>query len=102
MIVYASLMQTGPMLERVEEVVLGLTRLLDARVYVALGRGLWDFTAKDVYDYVESLQEDRHNKVRLLTSNSCCPPCEMPWDGELERREDAQIGGPSYNVSAAP
>ena len=42
---------------------LGLTRLLDARVYVALGRGLWDFTAKDVYDYVESLQEDRHNKV---------------------------------------
>ena len=56
--------QTGPMLERVEEVVLGLTRLLDSRVYVALGRGLWDFTAKDVYDYVESLQEDRHNKVR--------------------------------------
>lgn len=55
--------QTGPMLESVEEVVLGLTRLLDARVYVALGRGLWDFTAKDVYDYVESLQEDRHNKV---------------------------------------
>ena len=52
------------MLEAVEEVVLGLTRLLDARVYVALGRGLWDFTAKDVYDYVESLQEDRHNKVR--------------------------------------
>ena len=56
--------QTGPMLERVEEVVLGLTRMLDARVYVALGRGLWDFTAKDVYEYVESLQEDRHNKVR--------------------------------------
>ncbi|CAK0784807.1 hypothetical protein CVIRNUC_008011 [Coccomyxa viridis] len=53
---------TGPMLEKVEEVVLGLTRLLDSRVFVALGRGLWDFTAKDVYDYVESLQEDRHNK----------------------------------------
>ena len=60
--------QTGPMLEKVEEVVLGLTRLLDSRVFVALGRGLWDFTAKDVYDYVESLQEDRHNKVR-----PCCP-----------------------------
>ena len=67
-IVCTALMQTGPMLERVEEVVLGLTRLLDARVYVALGRGLWDFTAKDVYDYVESLQEDRHNKVLLLPS----------------------------------
>ena len=51
------------MLEKVEEVVLGLTRLLDSRVFVALGRGLWDFTAKDVYDYVESLQEDRHNKA---------------------------------------
>ncbi len=56
------------MLEKVEEVVLGLTRLLDSRVFVALGRGLWDFTAKDVYDYVESLQEDRHNKAR-----PCCP-----------------------------
>ena len=54
------------MLEKVEEVVLGLTRLLDSRVFVALGRGLWDFTAKDVYDYVESLQEDRHNKARLF------------------------------------
>ena len=61
-------MQTGPMLEKVEEVVLGLMRLLDSRVFVALGRGLWDFTAKDVYDYVESLQEDRHNKARR-----CCP-----------------------------
>ena len=57
------------MLEKVEEVVLGLTRLLDSRVFVALGRGLWDFTAKDVYDYVESLQEDRHNKVRLTPSS---------------------------------
>ena len=56
------------MLEKVEEVVLGLTRLLDSRVFVALGRGLWDFTAKDVYDYVESLQEDRHNKAK-----PCCP-----------------------------
>ena len=51
------------MLEAMEEVVLGLTRTLDGRVYVALGRGLWDFTAKDIFDYVESLQEGQEHQV---------------------------------------
>ncbi len=49
-----------------EEVMMGLTRALDGRVYVAVGRGLWDFTAKEVYDYVEGLQEGRENKVGSL------------------------------------
>jgi hypothetical protein len=51
-------------LEAMEEVVVGLTRALDSRVYVALGRGLWDFTAKEIFDYVEGLQEGRENQVR--------------------------------------
>ena len=51
------------MLEAMEEVVLALTRSLDGRVYVALGRGLWDFTAKEIFDYVESLQEGQENQV---------------------------------------
>jgi hypothetical protein len=46
-----------------EEVILGLTRTLDGRVYVALGRGLWDFTAKEIFDYVESLQEGHEIQV---------------------------------------
>lgn len=55
--------QVGPVLEAMEEVILGLTRTLDGRVYVALGRGLWDFTAKEIFDYVESLQEGHENQV---------------------------------------
>ena len=61
--------QMGPVLEAMEEVVLGLTRALDGRVYVALGRGLWDFTAKDIFDYVESLQEGQEHQAR------CTHPC---------------------------
>ncbi|EIE27268.1 hypothetical protein COCSUDRAFT_55287 [Coccomyxa subellipsoidea C-169] len=54
--------QVGPVLEAMEEVILGLTRTLDGRVYVALGRGLWDFTAKEIFDYVESLQEGKESQ----------------------------------------
>ena len=50
-----------------EEVVVGLTRSLDSRVYVALGRGLWDFTAKEIFDYVEGLQEGKENPARAPT-----------------------------------
>lgn len=56
-------LQVGPVLEAMEEVILGLTRTLDGRVYVALGRGLWDFTAKEIFDYVESLQEGKESQV---------------------------------------
>ncbi|KAK9806759.1 hypothetical protein WJX72_001747 [[Myrmecia] bisecta] len=54
--------QVGPVLEAMEDVLVALTRSLDGRVYVALGRGLWDFTAKDIYDYTEALQEGKENK----------------------------------------
>lgn len=53
----------GPVLEAMEDILAGLLRSLDGRVYVAVGRGLWDFTSKDIYDYVDSLQEGKENKV---------------------------------------
>ena len=43
-----------------------LARALEARVYVAVCRGLWDYTAKEVFDYVEGLQEGKENKVMVL------------------------------------
>ncbi len=52
------------MLEAMEDILSGLQRSLDGRVYVAVGRGLWDFTSKEIYDYVDSLQEGKENKVR--------------------------------------
>lgn len=58
------------MLEAMEEVILGLTRTLDGRVYVALGRGLWDFTAKEIFDYVESLQEGKESQVGPASCSS--------------------------------
>lgn len=58
------------MLEAMEEVILGLTRTLDGRVYVALGRGLWDFTAKEIFDYVESLQEGKESQVGAASCSS--------------------------------
>ncbi|KAL3142941.1 hypothetical protein ABBQ38_003227 [Trebouxia sp. C0009 RCD-2024] len=54
--------QVGPVLEAMEDILAALLRSLDGRVYVAVGRGLWDFTSKDIYDYVDSLQEGKENK----------------------------------------
>lgn len=61
-------LQVGPVLEAMEDILAALLRSLDGRVYVAVGRGLWDFTSKDIYDYVDSLQEGKENKV----SATCC------------------------------
>lgn len=54
--------QVGPVLEAMEDILNSLTAALDGRVYVAVGRGLWDFVAKEIYDYVDSLQEGKENK----------------------------------------
>ena len=64
------LMQVGPVLEAMEDILAALLRSLDGRVYVAVGRGLWDFTSKDIYDYVDSLQEGKENKV--CDTVHCC------------------------------
>ena len=59
-------LQVGPVLEAMEDILAALLRSLDGRVYVAVGRGLWDFTSKDIYDYVDSLQEGKENKVSAM------------------------------------
>lgn len=58
-----------------EEVMQNLRAVLDARVFVSLGRGLWDCTAREVFDYTEELQED-HHKVGPI---SC-----LCWIGHLQ------------------
>lgn len=63
-------MQVGPVLEAMEDILAALLRSLDGRVYVAVGRGLWDFTSKDIYDYVDSLQEGKENKVCQQVANA--------------------------------
>ena len=40
-----------------EDVLANLFKVVDNRVYVSLGRGLWDCTSQDVYEYLEGLQE---------------------------------------------
>jgi len=46
-----------PTLEAVEDVLASLFKVVDNRVYVSVGRGLWDCTSQDVYEYLEGLQE---------------------------------------------
>ena len=58
-------LQLEPALEALEGVMDNLKQVLDPRVYVALGRGLWDCTAREVFDYVEDLQEGDQHKVAL-------------------------------------
>ncbi len=40
-----------------------LSAQLEARVFVSCCRGLWDFTAREVYEYVASLQQGKEQKV---------------------------------------
>lgn len=56
-------LQLEPALVALEEVMQNLRQVLDARVFVSLGRGLWDCTAREVFDYTEELQEE-HHKVK--------------------------------------
>jgi len=67
-----TMVQVGPVLEAMEDILAALLRSLDGRVYVAVGRGLWDFTSKDIYDYVDSLQEGKENKVGASACQSLC------------------------------
>ena len=45
------------MLEEQERLLQWLSNTLDTRVFVALTRGLWDLTSKDVLEYAEDLTE---------------------------------------------
>ena len=53
------LLQLTTVLEQLEHLLQWLSTALDTRVFVALARGLWDLTAKDVLDYAEDLREGR-------------------------------------------
>lgn len=44
-------------MEELERLLHWLSSSLDTRVYVAVTRGLWDLTSKDVLEYAEDLQE---------------------------------------------
>ncbi|PSC72196.1 plant MNA5-17 [Micractinium conductrix] len=59
--VYATTQQLSSALmrimEEVEKLLHWLSNVLDNRVFVALTRGLWDLTSKDVLDYTEDLRE---------------------------------------------
>ena len=68
--------QLEPLLGALEGVMEGLKQHLDSRVYVALGRGLWDCTARDVFRYTEALQEGHEHRVRRARAQPApaCPP----------------------------
>ncbi|KAL4857276.1 hypothetical protein ACK3TF_002568 [Chlorella vulgaris] len=61
--VFASTQQlsvaTMRIMEEVEKLLHWLSNVLENRVFVALTRGLWDLTSKDVLDYTEDLREGR-------------------------------------------
>ncbi|WIA31955.1 hypothetical protein OEZ86_002812 [Tetradesmus obliquus] len=44
------------------EVLTNLAAALDGRVFVATGRGLWDFIGRDLLEFVENLQEGKDNR----------------------------------------
>ena len=75
--------QVHPTLEALEDVLADLFQAVDNRVYIAVGRGLWDCASQDVYDYLEGLQEGLGlNKVLhiLMHHNhmtSVWPCCEV-------------------------
>ncbi|KAK9868824.1 hypothetical protein WJX84_006782 [Apatococcus fuscideae] len=54
--------QVEPVLQAMEDVLGSLTQTLDGRVYVAMGRGLWDFTAREIYEYADELAESKENQ----------------------------------------
>lgn len=60
-------MQVHSTLELLEDVMADLYQAVDSRVFVSVGRGLWDCASQDVYDYLEGLLEGLGlNKVQSL------------------------------------
>lgn len=52
-----------------------LHQAVDSRVYVAVGRGLWDWASQDVYEYLEGLQQGLGlNKVQGPVSLHAATP----------------------------
>ncbi len=58
--------QVAPLLKVLADTVEELGVAVDGRVLVALTRGLWELTAKEIYDYLEGLQESFDTKARCF------------------------------------
>ena len=58
-------------MEEVEKLLHWLSNVLDNRVFVALTRGLWDLTSKDVLDYTEDLREGGGGGQRVRAWGGC-------------------------------
>jgi len=56
----------APLLKVLKDTVEELAVAVDGRVLVALTRGLWELSAKEIFDYLEGLQESFDTKVRQL------------------------------------
>ena len=66
-------MQVHPTLEALEDILANLYKVVDSRVYVSVGRGLWDCSSQDVYEYLEGLQEGvGMNRVSKVYSSPAC------------------------------
>lgn len=55
--------QVAPLLKVLKDTVAELAVAVDGRVLVALTRGLWELTAREIHDYLEGLQESYDTKV---------------------------------------
>lgn len=51
-----------PVLGMLDQVLGTLSSQLESRVFVSCCRGLWDFTAREVYEYVASLQQGKEHR----------------------------------------
>lgn len=61
------MLQLAGIMGELEKLLQWLSSTLDNRVFVALTRGLWDLTSKDVLQYAEDLQEGIEQQVCLQT-----------------------------------
>lgn len=51
-----------PLMGVLQDALGALKGALDSRVFVAMGRGLWDFVGRELYEFVECLQEGQESK----------------------------------------
>ena len=56
-----------------------LYQSVDGRVYVAVGRGVWDCASRDVYNYLEGLQEGLEFSKVHNQSPPCSPTSVSAW-----------------------
>jgi hypothetical protein len=82
------------------ELMANLASALDSRVFVATGRGLWDFVGRDLLNFVENLQVSTGQAPRPRAEqgqpqtpfgqseqlNSACIPCSTGGNQQCQQR----------------